>query len=100
MELNRYGIQKRGGAKLGDKTLLDALIPAAESLRDSNQAGETMIVAMKKAADAAVSGAEKTKEIIAMKGRATYLGDRSIGYPDAGAVAIGVIFTGMVQSLG
>lgn len=93
------GIQKRGGAKLGDKTLLDALIPATESLQKSSQAGETMLEAMGKAADAAVSGAEKTKEIIAMKGRATYLGERSIGYPDAGAVAIGVIFTGLVQSL-
>lgn len=90
------GIQKRGGAKLGDKTLLDALIPATESLKQSSQAGETILEAMKKAADAAVAGAEKTKEIVAMKGRASYLGDRGIGFPDAGAVAIGIIFTGMV----
>jgi phosphoenolpyruvate---glycerone phosphotransferase subunit DhaL len=93
------GIQKTGGAKLGDKTLLDALIPATESLKISSADYDNLIDAMKKAASEAVAGAEKTKEISASKGRATYLGDRSIGFPDAGAVAIGVIFTGLVKSL-
>lgn len=87
------GIQKRGGAKLGDKTLLDALIPAAESLKVSAQNNEEIVAAMRKGADAAVAGAEKTKEMVATKGRASYVGERSLNYPDAGAVAIGVIFT-------
>lgn len=93
------GIQKRGGAKLGDKTLLDALIPAAESLKDSAAAGEDMMTAMKKSAAAAVAGAEKTKELVASKGRASYVGERSLNCPDAGAFAIGVIFTGIVDKI-
>lgn len=93
------GIQKRGGAKLGDKTLLDALIPATEAIKASGEAGEDLPEAMKKGAEAAVAGAEKTKEIVASKGRATYLGERSINHPDAGAMAIGIIFTGIVNKL-
>jgi dihydroxyacetone kinase len=54
---------------------------------------------MKKAADAAVEGAEKTKLISAKMGRAANVGDRSLSYPDAGAFALGVIFTAIVNSL-
>lgn len=91
------GIQKVGGSKLGDKTLLDALIPATESLKKSSEAGEEMLVAMKKSAKEAVLGGEKTKEIVAKRGRASYLGERSLNFPDAGATAIGIIFTGIVE---
>jgi phosphoenolpyruvate---glycerone phosphotransferase subunit DhaL len=93
------GIQKRGGAKLGDKTLLDALIPATESLKVSATADEDLLLAMKKSAAEAVSGAEKTKEIVATKGRASYVGERSINFPDAGATAVGIIFTKITGSL-
>lgn len=93
------GIQKRGGAKLGDKTLLDALIPAAEALKASAEKGEEMLSAMKAAALAAVAGGEKTKTMVATKGRASYVGERSVNYPDAGAVAIGVIFTELTKDL-
>ena len=85
-------VQKRGGAKLGDKTLLDALIPATESLKASGAANETFAVALAKSADAAVAGGEATKLIAATKGRASYVGDRSISFPDAGATAISIIF--------
>lgn len=87
------GIQKTGGAKLGDKTLLDALIPATESLKASGLAGEGIAAAIKNSAQEAVDGAEKTKDIVASKGRASYLGERSLSYPDAGATALGIIFT-------
>lgn len=87
------GIQKTGGAKLGDKTLLDALIPATESLKASALAGESIAAAMRKSANEAIAGAEKTKDIVATKGRASYLGERSLSYPDAGATALGIIFT-------
>lgn len=83
-------IQKRGGAKLGDKTLLDSLIPACEAMK-LNLNKDTMEM-LKEAAFAAREGAEKTKEIKATKGRASYVGDRSINHPDAGAMAIAVIF--------
>jgi len=90
------GIQKRGGAKLGDKTLLDALIPAVESLKKSAENNESLSVAAEKSAAEAVFGGEKTKEIVASKGRATYVGERSLSFPDAGATAIGVIFMSMI----
>ena len=92
-------IQKRGGAKLGDKTLLDALIPTAESLKDSDKKGVDLKTAMKTAAKAAVDVAEKTKNMVASRGRASYLGDRSIGYEDAGAKALGIIFTFISENL-
>jgi len=86
-------VQKRGGAKLGDKTLLDALIPAVESIKASGAAAESFTVALPKGAAAAVQGGENTKLIAATKGRASYVGDRSISFPDAGATAIGIIYT-------
>ena len=85
------GVQKIGGAKPGDKTLLDALIPAAESLKQSASAQKDFSTAVKECAEAAGKGAETTKEIPAAKGRARYLGDRSVGYYDAGAKAVAVI---------
>lgn len=90
------GIQKRGGAKLGDKTLLDALIPAQEAMEAAIAEGKDFQEAVEAAAQSAEEGAEKTKKIVANKGRASYLGDRSIDWPDAGAVAIGVIFRSFV----
>lgn len=90
-------VQKRGGAKLGDKTLLDALIPAVDSIKASAAAGETFAVALPKGAAAAVQGGENTKLIAATKGRASYVGDRSISFPDAGATAIGIIYTRLLE---
>ena len=91
------GVQKIGGASLGDKTLLDALIPATESLRDSALEHEGMLLALRKSVKAAEDGATSTREIAAKKGRASYLGDRSIGYYDAGAKAIAVIFADVLE---
>ncbi|MBP8640429.1 MAG: dihydroxyacetone kinase subunit L [Oscillospiraceae bacterium] len=93
------GIQKTGGANLGDKTLLDALIPATEALKASAVAGDSIESAVNKSAQEAVDGAEKTKEIVATKGRASYLGERSLSYPDAGATALGIIFTHIADKL-
>jgi len=87
------GVQKMGGAKLGDKTLLDALIPAAESLKNSASKGEDLLSAFRKSVEEAEHGAESTKEIAARKGRALYLGDRSVGFYDAGAKAVAVILS-------
>ena len=92
------GIQKRGGAQLGDKTLLDALIPAVISLKNDAEAGLGVTTAFANAANAASEGAEKTKNMVAKRGRATYVGERSISHPDAGAMAIGVIFNEIMKS--
>ena len=87
------GVQKVGGAKRGDKTLLDALIPATESLKRSAEGQEDILSAFKKSVEAADKGAESTKEIAAHKGRASYLGDRSVGHYDAGAKAVAVVLS-------
>jgi dihydroxyacetone kinase-like protein len=89
------GIMARGGASLGEKTLLDALVPATDSLEaaitDPAYQGDHAVAAIQKAADVAVAEAEATKGMLAMRGRAAYTGERSIGSVDAGATAIGVI---------
>lgn len=97
MEAAVAGIQKRGNAKLGDKTLLDALIPFAAALRESADAGLNIHDGFAAGAAAARDGAEKTKSMVANRGRASYVGERSLNHPDAGAMALGVIFTGIVE---
>ena len=99
------GIQDTGerafgrGAVVGDKTLIDALVPYAESWAQSAIDGDDIKIASTKAADAAVHGAKHTEEIVARMGRAGTAGERSIGYPDAGAYALGVIFTELSKVL-
>ena len=89
------GIQQRGGAVLGDKTLLDALIPAIDRLESELAAPEAAadhgVAAVERAARAAREAADATVNLIAKKGRASYTGERSLGSPDAGAVAVAVI---------
>ena len=95
LRLAMVGIMARGGASLGDKTLLDALSPATdsleESLKDPATASDHGVAAVQRMADVAVKAAEDTKPMLAMRGRAAYTGERSIGSVDAGATAIGVI---------
>lgn len=99
------GIQATGersfgrGAVVGDKTLVDALVPCVHSCFESEVAGDHFKTAFEKGAAAAVEGAEKTKGIVARMGRAGTVGERSLGYPDAGAYSLGVIFTELSRSL-
>ncbi|WP_002150162.1 dihydroxyacetone kinase subunit DhaK [Bacillus cereus] len=99
------GIQSIGersfgrGAVVGDKTLVDALAPCVDSWLGSASNGVDVKTAFEKGAEAAVKGAEYTKEIVARMGRAGTVGERSLGYPDAGAHALGVIFTEISGSL-
>lgn len=87
------GVQKAGKAQLGDKTLLDSLIPFTESLKNSTEADVSVETAIQEAVKKAEEGAETTKTITASKGRARYLGERSIGAYDAGAKAVSVLLT-------
>ncbi len=87
------------GAQVGDKTLMDALIPCAQSLTDSAAVEVSVESALHLAAKAAASGAEKTKDIVARMGRAGTVGERSLGYPDAGAHALGVVFSHLADSM-
>ncbi len=97
------GIQATGersfgrGAVVGDKTLIDALVPYADTLTSSAVEGESLKYALVKAAEAAVEGAKSTEQIVARMGRAGTVGERSLGYPDAGAHGLGVIFTEVAQ---
>lgn len=96
------GIMARGGASLGEKTLLDALVPATDSLEtaisDPAMQGDQGVAAIQRAADVAVTAAEETKSMLAMRGRAAYTGERSIGSVDAGATAIGVILQAIASA--
>ena len=85
------------GAVVGDKTLVDALKPCADALEEAAKAGDKMKVGLDKGAKAAVAGAEATKTVVAKLGRAGTVGEKSIGYPDAGAYGLGVIFTELAK---
>ncbi len=86
------GMKKRGNSDLGDKTLLDALIPAVDALEKAFNEGKETGVALDEAAAVARASAEATRPMIAKRGRAAYTGERSIGTLDAGAVAMAVLF--------
>ena len=81
------GIQMRGKAVKGEKTMLDALIPAQEAYNAAVDGGDDAVTALTKAVEAAKEGVEFTKTIAATKGRASYLGERSIGHQDPGATS-------------
>ncbi|MFF1635691.1 dihydroxyacetone kinase subunit DhaL [Leifsonia sp. NPDC058248] len=85
------GIKARGSAELGDKTLLDALAPMTDTIEARIAAGDTSDEIVTAAASAARTAADATTELQARRGRASYTGERSIGSPDPGAVAIAVI---------
>ncbi|KOX43287.1 dihydroxyacetone kinase [Streptomyces sp. NRRL F-7442] len=83
-------VRTLGGAAPGDKTMVDALVPAVEALGDSFAAART----------AAVEGAEATTPLQARKGRASYLGERSIGHQDPGATSAALIFVALEETAG
>lgn len=87
MEAAVDGIKMRGKATEGEKTMLDALCPALKVMQDEVAAGKSLKEALQDAAAAAKKGVEYTKTIIATKGRASYLGERSLGHQDPGATS-------------
>lgn len=84
-------VMNRGKAVQGEKTMLDAMIPALDSLKLSAQDGEDLKIALVKACEKAREGVEWTKTVRATKGRASYLGDRSIGHQDPGATSFTIL---------
>jgi dihydroxyacetone kinase-like protein len=81
------GVQMRGKADPGDKTMVDALLPAAEALRAAAGSGASLPAACRAAADSAADGMRRATPLIARKGRASYLGERSAGHQDPGATS-------------
>jgi dihydroxyacetone kinase-like protein len=81
------GVQKIGKAERGEKTMLDALIPGRDALRAALLEGASLAVAAQRCADAAEEGMVATIPLVATKGRASYLGERSAGHQDPGATS-------------
>ena len=85
-------VMRRGQTSPGDKTMVDALVPAAASARDAAEAGLPIGEALAAVAAAARRGVESTTSMPASRGRAKYAGDKAIGVPDAGATTVAIIF--------
>jgi dihydroxyacetone kinase phosphoprotein-dependent L subunit len=91
------GIKARGKSDIGDKTLLDALEPAVDTIEAAVPEGGTAASVLRAAAATARERAEATRSMIAKRGRAAYTGERSIGTLDAGAVAVAVMFEALAD---
>lgn len=97
LEAGLASVEKQTRAREGDKTLMDALIPAVRALREGAENGEDVSLALERACTAAEAGAEATIGMEARFGRARNLGPRSIGQPDPGATTISLIFRGFLE---
>ena len=93
------GIVELGAATPGDKTMIDALVPAVDALRRGLDSGEPLDRALLLAADAAEEGAKATVPMQARKGRASYLGERSIGHQDPGATSAALVIAALARAV-
>ena len=93
------GIQDRGKAVSGEKTMMDAWAPAAQAARDALASGKGLADGLEAAVQAAKAGAEATKAMIATKGRASRLGERSLGHMDPGAASAVTVIEAMRVAL-
>ena len=94
------GVVARGKAELGDKTMLDALLPAAGALDEAVAGGQDLGTALRAAADAAATGRDSVTASVARKGRASYLGERSAGHVDPGAASAVLLVEAAATALG
>jgi dihydroxyacetone kinase-like protein len=92
-------VEKQTKARPGDKTMMDALVPAVHAVEAAANSGEPISRAMELARDAARTGAEATKQMIAKYGRAKFLGEKTRGSADAGATSIALLFQGFSAAL-
>lgn len=93
----RDGIIQRGRAEVGDKTMIDAWTPAIDALADAVSNNQTLKEALQATADAAEGGMKATTPLQARKGRASYLGERSIGHQDPGATSTYLLLNELAQ---
>ncbi len=94
----RDGIVSRGKAEPGDKTMIDAWTPAVDAARAAQESGASPSGLLAAAAEAAEKGAEATEPLVARKGRASYLGERSAGHRDPGAQSTALILRAAAQT--
>ncbi|MGL5717437.1 MAG: dihydroxyacetone kinase subunit DhaL [Paraclostridium sp.] len=92
------GVKEVGKTEVGNKTMLDALYPAVEGLKEAKTEGLSIGEAINRAYEKASEGVEKTKELKSVHGRAAYYGDNSVGKPDPGATAVKFIIRGIKES--
>ena len=92
------GVQSRGKAELGDKTMIDALAPAVAALQAALADGSTFDDALRRSAEAAEGGMKATIPLVARKGRASYLGERSAGHQDPGATSSWLLVSGAAEA--
>ncbi|GAA3308748.1 dihydroxyacetone kinase subunit DhaL [Arthrobacter ramosus] len=94
------GVIARGHATVGDKTMIDALEPAVTALSQSLADGQQLQCSIAAAAAAATTGRDSTKPLVARKGRASYLGERSAGHIDPGAASAAILLAALAASIG
>ncbi|OKH29352.1 dihydroxyacetone kinase subunit L [Chroogloeocystis siderophila 5.2 s.c.1] len=94
------GVLQRGKAQLGDKTMIDALSPAVTAFTQAIGQGKTTSEAIQQATAAAEQGMQATIPMLAKKGRASYLGDRSIDHQDPGATSVYLMLKSLSEVLG
>jgi phosphoenolpyruvate---glycerone phosphotransferase subunit DhaL len=100
LEAGIKGVQSRGKAQPGDKTMLDALSPACDALDQALARSGRLDEALRAAAEAAARGRDATVPMIARKGRASYLGERSVGHQDPGATSATLLVEAAATALG
>ncbi|MFF1540937.1 dihydroxyacetone kinase subunit DhaL [Microbacterium sp. NPDC058269] len=93
------GIVARGKAEAGDKTMFDAMAPAVDAMDAALAGGSSVAVAARAAADAAAAGRDATLPLVARKGRASYLGERSAGHLDPGAASTAILFDTLAATI-
>jgi phosphoenolpyruvate---glycerone phosphotransferase subunit DhaL len=98
LDAGAAGIVERGKAELGDKTMYDAMEPAVLAFRAAIAGGDAGSTA-RAAFEAAAAGRDATAEMVARKGRASYLGDRSLGHVDPGAASTALMFEALAEAL-
>lgn len=99
IEAGMNAMLKQTKAKVGDKTMVDALAPAVDALREAAATGKSLPVALEDAAAAARAGADATEKLVARYGRARLLGEKTLGHADAGATSVALLFHGFSEAL-
>ena len=99
LQTGLQSVLRRTKARPGDKTMMDALVPAVEAFEAAAADGAAIGKAMNQAAAAAEAGAASTKNLVARHGRAKYLGEKTLGCADAGATSMALLFRGFGVAL-
>ena len=100
LQAGMEGVVARGRAEVGDKTMIEALSPAVEAAKNAAEAGADSTKVLAAAAEAAHQGVQATEPLVARKGRASYLGERSAGHIDPGARSTALLLSAFAEAAG